>query len=307
MKKTICMFMSVVLLLLSFFLSACAQEPAATTETTEAKSSCWLDISAEVDTELDTTELAVPGSERVIYHSGLIAPKVWVDGSYIPLEEAVANGQLTPELVMYYTRMDALEENCKQTHATINGLTYFIYEYETYDVITVYDVFRTPAKGDRVIEEIRICDRWYKKSNPNLSYNSLTDENGERLYFEDWGLKFEVTEVTATGVSLHISQVGKQPYGQLRITNFLILPYEWEGDWWEKEVGPYDDTQDLTINRFGGTDLHISWESLHGALPSGRYRLDLTIAEVDANSDVHPFMINYQSSQLHSIEEIIIP
>ena len=86
-------------------LSACAgQTPAVPTETASAGRGRWLDISAEVVAEgtKPTTDLTVPGSERTLSYKGLIEPKILIDGSYIPLEEAVENGQITPEQVVCY-------------------------------------------------------------------------------------------------------------------------------------------------------------------------------------------------------------
>ena len=308
MKKTICMFMSVVLLLLSFLLSACAQEPAATTEATETKSSRWLDISAEVVPEnpKPTTELTVPGTDRTISHKGLINPKILIDGTYVPLAEAVEKGQLTPELVIYYAMMDAVEGKCKESYYTENGLTQFVYVYGDYYVWVVRDVFQTPAKGDHMIKEVLIAD--YIQID-NLSNSGFVDKNGKSLGSEDWGLKIEVAEVTPTGMTLKITQSGGQHMGQLCIVSYSIAPYEWEGDWWGRETGDYsfDKTRkERMIENDAVTEMHISWEPLEGSLPSGKYEIRLHIYD-DFSGKKHPLTRDYTDMQVYFLEEVVVP
>ena len=292
-------------------LSACTgQATAAPAETMPAERGRWLDISAEVLAEnpKPTTELTVPGTDRTLSYKGLIEPKILIDGSYVPLEKAVENGQITPEQVVCYAQLDAAEKNCREFYYTENGLTQFTYFYEDYVVWVVWDVFQTPAKGDRLIREVLICD--YIQTS-NLSNSGFKDENGNSLGSEDWGLTFEVAEVTATGMTLRITQSGGQHIGKLCITQFTMTPYEWtgEGEVPVDFVGYMLNAEDgqYVIENDGVTEFYFDWEAQYGAIAPGSYQLRLYLQDAFDARDVHPLMRDFTDAQMHTIEEVTVP
>ena len=299
----------IALALCVLMLSACGGEvQTPSTEAQQIGTGCWLDVSAEIaeDRTAASLKYVVPETDQILYCQGLTDPKILVDGSYIPLEKAVSDGHITPDLAVYYARQDALAGNCEEQFVTKNGLTHFVYMYRSYALIVVHDVYETPKRGNRVISRVTISDRGGK----NRISNNYRTEDGQSLSAEDWGLEFEVKEVTSTGMILRITQSGGQHNGQLCVGSYAIAPYEWEGDWWATATGDYSfaNTRDerMIVNN-GVTEMYIGWGEVHGECPSGRYEVRLFIDDEFDPGDVHPLTRDYTEDQMYIVPEVVIP
>ena len=118
-------------------------------------------------------------------------------------------------------------------------------------------------------------------------------ETGRFLNEEDWGLTFELSNVTSHGVTVTCTQSGGQQIGQLKINNYhVVVP----GDWTDIQ----DCEVELTMD--GTCQFTIDWSKCYGELPSGTYYLMLSVYDIYDESQLHPFMDNFQDWQLHDIE-----
>lgn len=321
MKRKSCVLIICALLSMCMILCGCeAQETAYTdaatnpeivTPTDEIQSFRWFDLSvtplSKEDLPWKNQILTVPGTDRSLEISGFSAADIFVDGAYIPLEQAVESGKITPEQVASFVRLDAAEGNCREEYVTHLGLTRFYYYYPEYAVQIVCDVKVFPDGTERLINGVAIESLEMVNTDP-LSYMYM-DENGNRLDVEDWGIRFETDNVSATGMTIRCTQSGGQHAGQLVITTFMTFSSQAGGpvdlkiasfqNWFAEHCAT------LAIENDGVTELVIDWGSLYGSLPSGEYRMLVTVTDVYDPEDIHPFMVNFRDNQDYTISFIV--
>ena len=309
MKKSyifVAFFVAICLLTASCGVESPATESTATTEQPLAdENKLWLDISAEYSTEWRSKYATVPGSDRQLEYAGLEDPKIKIDGEYIPLAEAVETGLITPEEILMYARLDAAAGNCKEDYLSKRGLNRFYYRYKRYLVTAVHDVYETPDGKQHLISSVKICDPGGETGLSHAYY----DENHKPLDLEDWGITFELVSCDANGVVLRFEQTGGQHIGELVLYMYMILS-EADGVFIDPivEHNPYEvPVPYMTIANNAVTEYRLDWEQEYGSLPSGTYRILLTLEDRYDPEQVHPLMVNYRDMQDYWIDNVVIP
>lgn len=311
MKRYLNIFLSIVssiILISSLFLGGCIAQghDAPTIVNTESDySDRNLTISLTVNKEassnvaLSYEELGGNFTEGLVY-CNVSDVSIEIDGSTMKLETALQEGLVTEADIFCYARLDAKEGICQETCASIKGLTNFTYCYPEYDLRIIYDVLETPDGQQRLISDIGIYPPGYDRS---PYYNFFDGKTGERFITENWGLDFHVTEVSPTGISVNCSQSDGQQIGQLYVTHFTLSNADGNTlnrtDDAKNEAVSFDAGK---IDMDGTTTISIDWYDYYGELPSGNYKLDLSVQDKFDESQVHPLMVDYYDIYNYGLE-----
>lgn len=231
-----------------------------------------------------------------IHCSHLTDVAVTLDGKSWPLAQAIGDGHITVEELIAYARIDAGNDICGEVKKTKNGLTYFVYCYPDYYVYTAYDVYETPAKGDVLVSEFGLM------APGDIPSFLATDENGDPVDLEDWGLTLEVTEVSGEKLTLRIHQSGGQQLGSLLVEYDTLYRVEETS---ETGVDAVDETLrnwNAGIEENGTTELTVDLAAEYGELPAGNYRMALMVKDDFDPESVHPLMRDYYDRQTYVVE-----
>lgn len=223
-----------------------------------------------------------------------------IDGVPMKLEEAIQDGYTSVDQMIADARKDAALGICHEVAKSKNGLTQFFYYYPEFNLHYVYDIYETPDGKKHLIADFLI---YGTGSEPSFVYT--WDENGEPIDYEDWGLRFDISEVSAGGISISCSQAGGQQLGELSI----------ETSWLERRnpdtgalelvntLGENDDpvpTSKLVMERT--TELFVDFAALYGDLSAGDYVLVLEIIDNYDKEAVPSLMRKYHDSQCYYLE-----
>ena len=97
-----------------------------------------------------------------------------------------------------------------------------------------------------------------------------------------WGVSLSVKDVTASGLTLVISQSGGSPEGELNTGSPYWLQV-WNGSEWaavEETPSEFDrcwTSEAYFIPLDGSLDMEVNWEWMYGTLPAGIYRIGKTV------------------------------
>lgn len=225
---------------------------------------------------------------------------IQIDGVSMKLEDAIQKGYTSVDQIIADARKDASLGICHEVAKSRNGLTQFFYYYPEFNLHYVYDIYETPDGNKHLISDFLI---YGTGSEPSFAYT--WDENGEPIDYEDWGLRFDISEVSVSGISISCSQVSGQQLGELSIRT----------SWLEKRnpntselelidtLGEDDDpvpTSKLVME--GTTELSVDFVALYGDLPAGDYVLVLEIIDNYDKEAVPSLMRKYHDSQWYYLE-----
>lgn len=279
-------------LLICMLLSGCGK-----TQTVE--SSRRLNLTATIDQGAYVTLSAedLGGNyEGDIHCGGLADVAVTLDGKSYPLAQAIGDGRITVEELIAYARIDARNDICGEVKKTKNGLTYFVYCYPDYYVYTAYDVYETPAKGDVLVSEFGLM------APGDIPSFLATDENGDPVDLEDWGLTLEVAQASEETLTLRIHQSGGQQLGSLLVGYDTLYRVEETS---ETGVDAKDETLrnwNAGIEENDTTELTVDLAAEYGILPAGNYRMALMVKDDFDKECVHPLMRDYYDRQTYVVE-----
>ena len=229
---------------------------------------------------------------------------IHIDGESIKLEDAIRDRYITAEEIFCFARLDARAGTCRETYESSNGLAHFTYYYPEYTLRLIYDVYETPDGQQHLISDMGL----YPPERTTIGtyrYFYLGGTNILRYDYEDWGLSFNITDISPSGVRIMVNQTEGQQIGEIKLHAY---------DLWKDETTPVaklsgnreSEYLDSYINMDGDTEIIINWTDAYGDLPSGEYLLDLTFVDVYSASDVHPLMRNYYDDMGYLLE-ISIP
>lgn len=263
-----------------------------------------LHISVTVDNAAGLTAVPVAGSEGnwdKITYLGISQAEISVDGASLKLEDAIREGRISVDQIVAQAKLDANAGFCEEISESKNGLTRFTYRYPEYDLLYIYDVYELPDGEQKLISEFGLCE---SKRTPSFLY--MNDETGKPIDYEDWGLDFEITEVSSTGITLKCGQSGGQQIGDLKVRFYDLYQKNTETNAEEFMEPLVDEFQgesdlDIQINREGVTEMSIDFTHLHGELPAGDYVIYLTIEDEYNENETHPLMKNFRDTQLYGI------
>ncbi len=239
-------------------------------------------------------------------YSGLKEVNIRLNGADVPLDEAIREGTLTVPEILAFARQDAQNQICKEEYTSEHGLTHFVYRYPACELHLTYDVYETPDGNQTLIEELYVYNI---TDSPRSVRNYYVDEESKWGYFldrEDWGLTFDIAEVSSDKITLNCTQQKGQQIGALVIEDYLLFPAENYGN--PDIFPPYlkkDKTQPealpISLPNEGTQAVTIDWSAAIGTLDPGEYYLRLEISDIYEESQVHPLMINYYDKQSYYI------
>lgn len=236
---------------------------------------------------------------EITYHD-VTNVMITLDGKLLTLEDALKFGQITPEEIIFYAQMDAGDNYCFEYATSTNGLSKLVYNYyDQFDLVVFYDVYETPDGKQHLIKELHLC-QYYDGRRTSFGHGDIDREV--------WGLSFEPTDITPTGLTLRVRQEQGQKIGMLKIFDYALVDQKTQLTLKNADGGIFISLYDepgYEITNNGMTKIKLDWSATHGELPSGAYKLVLHIIDVYDESQVNPLMKNFEDSQMHHIEFIV--
>ena len=250
---------SIVLFLLYFP----ASEPVASDSSFERR----LKISAAENPDVgyihySTADLNDALSESLTYRN-LENVSIEIDGSTIPLADAIKADLITPAEIFAYARIDAANAICQETFDSQHGLSSFVYAYPEFDLRLVYDIYETPDGIKHLINTISL----YSPGTANEGYQSYYEKGTDKplqIDREDWGLSCELVNVTPTGITLNCTQSGGQQIGQLYTQSYFIDTIGQESSEPDFQIVSIEIQEAIQME--GSTTLHLDWSEACGIL-----------------------------------------
>lgn len=244
--------------------------------------------------EFTAEELGIAFDGKVSY-SGLSQVNIQIGDTVMPLEDALKNGEITVEALIADIRLDAEDKVCRERTASKLGLSRFIYQYRDFDAEITYDVYETPAKGNYIIRQV--C--FYPPGHAlNVSHAYSDDDHpGEWIDRENWGISLKSDSVTPGGMVLECLQSGGQQIGTLHADYFMLFKAN------EPAAGDTVTIDCSTPLTMGGTcEITLDWSDTYGELSSGDYAVFLLVRDEFDESQVHPLMRDFKSTQYYVVE-----
>lgn len=229
---------------------------------------------------------------------------ITMDGETIPLETALAKGEITEEDIFYYARKDARNGICKTEAKSLRGVSNFYFHYPEYSLKIIYDVHETPDGSQYVISQLhvyalRMFGEGFLHMDPTTHF--FDPETGAYLDREDWGLTFEVQKVSPTSISVTCTQSGGQQIGNLSIAFYCLSNASGAGRLNLEGTYGDDSMEAISVNMEGMTTFSIDWTECYGSLPKGDYYLDLDIYDLFEPEQVPPLSADFHDWQGYSI------
>lgn len=308
MKKYI--LLTCMVLTAAFLLSACAGGSISAEATTvpqevQADSGQMLKLSVQKDSDnsqqFSTDELGGNFNRGLLYRR-VKDVTIEIDGEEIALEAALDQGIITEDTLWYYGQQDARNGFCQENWGSRLGLSWVTFDYGDYSVVMAKDIYETPDGQQHLISSMKVHDPQNGKYSEPIYGSYYDEETYQRIDREDWGLAFEVLEVTPEGVTVRSTQSGGQQIGILNIT--LLNIYSDTG--YAASAAGADGFEQIPLNMNSETEFTINWSESCGQLNTGNYRLAFEIMDGYEPEDVHPLMRNYHDIQVYEVE-ISIP
>ena len=212
------------------------------------------------------------------------------------LEDALKNGDITEEEIFFRALQDARDGRCQETFETQHGVTFYNYHYPDYDLWLVYDVFNSPNGKAYPVSQLIVF-----RTTPDYHLHpscAFTDpETGAFVNREDWGLTFELSDITSHSATVTCTQSGGQQIGQLEVRCYTLHP-DTKGI-----INPPKFETEIAMD--GTCQFSVDWSETYGDLPSGTYRLYLWVYDIYDESQLHPLMDDFQDWQVLDVELII--
>lgn len=230
---------------------------------------------------------------------------IQIDGVEMSFRDAVLGKHITIDDFLAGLHSDARNGYCVETYGSYLGLTHFIYTYENYQVVLYDDLWEAPNGESYLVREIRI-GRFFYEFDPTRYARFYIDEEGFEVSYrrEDWGLTFEVLEVTPTSVRVKVTQQGGQQFGQLQAALKSVPVFKNMEGYLNTNHGTRAYTEatpsDGFITMNGTTEFTFDWSKDLGELPSGLYSIDFMIYDIYDADQIHPFTKNYKDSEIYN-------
>ncbi len=284
-KKTVLILIT----LLSILLCGCQAE--ISENETINTSTPSLQLFYKADTESITSFSETDYKDKLLWDLAYFQVKdvmIQVGDDSVPLEDALCNGQITFAEIHYLAQKDAEAGICYETVESKRGLTRFSYDYISYKLIITNDIYETPDGKQHHIRKLLVTRTG---CNPITIYPELDQE--------DWGIEFEVTEVTPSCITLTYTQSGGQLIGELRTGNYDLSRTDIV-----KAVLPLDYTppEPAKIEHNTTSSITLDFEQRFGVLESGEYLLYLYLHDDYDPEQVPPLIRNYHDMQCYTVE-----
>lgn len=207
----------------------------------------------------------------------------------IPLETALRDGTTTFHEIHYLAQKDAAAGICYETAESKRGLTRFSYDYLSYKLIVTDDIYETPDGKQHHIRDLTVTDT-----------GTDTMLLLQHLDQEDWGIEFEVADVTPSRITLNYTQFDGQLIGQLRTGNYSLSRTDIVHAVRRLDDMLMPESQRIEHNSEGS--ITLEFEQIFGTLESGDYLLYLYLHDSYNPDDVPPLVRNYHDIQCYTVE-----
>lgn len=315
MKKAIGCVLVCLLVLSAFFLGRSLGS--AETATEDGLSKRNLRLSATTDrNEPDKVIPLAQGNFPEAHYWSVKDVTVQLDGTRMPLEDALCQGLVTVDDVIASAREDAAVGRCKESSQSKNGLAVFRYHYPAFNLQSLYDIYETPDGWRHRITDFSV---YGIGRDPGYSIG-WDEETGDPIDYEDWGLTFTVTQLSASGAAIECAQSGGQQFGKLNVAGLMLSRKNPDTQDWER-VEPLDASIGADIYKayseitpkpeddlaMGGTkELTYDLEAMFGRLTAGEYKISLKIVDCYDEADVPPLSRNFYDIQWYTIKEFTV-
>lgn len=219
-----------------------------------------------------------------------------IQGSPVPLDEAVSGGMVSVEALLAAARQDAEAGVSFEFIRTKNGLTEYTYCYPDYNLVFCDDVLETPDGKSHLIRSLQVA----APGTPGTVDTALTDPDSPYRYpidREDWGLDFQVLAADSGSVTLEITQSGGQQFGQLVLQRGGVYTAgDLDG---AQEVCFVELTPAQPLTMEGTTQVTLRW-----AQPQerGDYLLRLSLHDNFTQQDIPPLSQDFHEYQTYYVE-----
>ena len=220
-----------------------------------------------------------------------------LDRETLPLEDALKQGKLTEEDILYFARQDARTGFCKTESVSVRGVTNIYFHYPENSIKINHDGQETRDGGQYLISQMQV---YAPKLDIKPTKLFFDPETNEYLDLEDWGLTFDVQQVAPTGITFTCTQSAGQQIGTLAIKYYYLT--ETTGPFLQKADGTEGaHFEALTLDMDGTSTFTIDWTEWYGSLPSGEYIFLLDIFDLFEPEQVPPLTVDFHTRQLYSI------
>ena len=294
------------LLLAAVLLAGCGGEAAVTTAATAPSETSGqrLQIAGTKTEELHRIKYAVPDTERTVGVVGFETVSIALDGSMVPLQEAIEQKLVMPEEIAAWARLDAVEGYCEMQAGSEKGLTTFLYDYDGQFVVRVVnDILESPDGQQYHIEDVDIYPSVSSAGSNGVYYG----DDGQPLASENWGLSFAVEDALPTGLTLVCTQSGGgQQLGALTLESYMLYSYATNDLLDNKEGAAGNSIQGengaVIVECDATGRVALDWSESIGTLPAGKYMIIVSVLDVFDRESVHPLIVKYQYHQNHTVE-----
>ena len=315
MKKAIGILLVCLLVLSAFFLGRSLGSGETATEDGLSKRN--LRLSATTDrNEPDKVIPLAQGNFPEAHYWSVKDVTVQLDGTRVPLEDALCEGLVTVDDVIASAREDAAGGRCKESSQSKNGLAVFRYHYPAFNLQSLYDIYETPDGWRHKITDFSV---YGIGRDPGYSIG-WDEETGDPIDYEDWGLTFTVTQLSPSGATIECAQSGGQQLGKLNVAGLMLSRKDPDTQDWER-VEPLDASigadiykaySEITpkpenfLNMGGPKELTYNLEAMFGRLTAGEYEISLKIVDCHDEADVPPLSRNFYDVQWYTVKEFTV-
>ena len=315
MKKVIGILLVCLLVLSAFFLG----RSLGSTETAVEDGLSKRNLRLSATTDRNEPDKVIPlaqGNFPEAHYWSVKDVTVQLDGTRMPLEDALCQGLVTVDDVIASAREDAAVGRCKESSQSKNGLAVFRYHYPAFNLQSLYDIYETPDGWRHRITDFSV---YGIGRDPGYSIG-WDEETGDPIDYEDWGLTFTVTQLSPSGVTLECAQSGGQQFGKLNVAGLMLSRKNPDTQDWER-VEPLDASIGADIYKayseitpkpeddlaMGGTkELTYDLEAMFGRLTAGEYEISLKIVDCYDEADVPPLSRNFYDVQWYTVKEFTV-
>lgn len=315
MKKAIGILLVCLLVLSAFFLGRSLGSGETATEDGLSKRN--LRLSATTDrNEPDKVIPLAQGNFPEAHYWSVKDVTVQLDGIRMPLEDALCQGLVTVDDVIASAREDAAVGRCKESSQSKDGLAVFRYHYPAFNLQSLYDIYETPDGWRHRITDFSV---YGIGRDPGYSIG-WDEETGDPIDYEDWGLTFTVTQLSASGATIECAQSGGQQFGKLNVAGLVLSQKNPQSQEWDS-LEPLDENVNRELfaslshwtpkpenflNMGGTKELTYDLEAMFGSLDAGEYKIILKIVDCYDEADVPPLSRNFYDIQWYTVKEFTV-
>lgn len=249
------------------------------------------------------TSDTITSKQHVIYLQNISKVNILTRDGEICLSDALQKDIITPYEIVAYAKIDASNGVCSMEYQSRCGYSQYVYHYDQFDLISIYDIFEAPDGAMYHSEKLTIAAPGLYNMSKIVEFPE-EKRNGTwiELAREDWGVSFNVTEVSDRALTIQCSQNGGQQIGKLKLANgFTIYKVCPDGrlEYYFSHHNIFIPDKDSYIIDNGVSQFSISWPPKCKKPPVGNYILEISLNDIYDN--IPSLIRNYTDQQSYQI------